>query len=96
MTAPPPSLRLLRAVFRRRAGVHHPALRARSPGRRPGRSLADGFVLMGTDSLDEFVTEVVPRLERKGIYDRRPDLTTFRSRLGQPAVPVSAESLAAA
>jgi hypothetical protein len=51
---------------------------------------------MGTNSLDEFLTEVVPRLERKGIYDRRPDLTTFRSRLGQPAVPVSPESLAAA
>jgi len=56
---------------------------------------ADGFVLMGTNSLDAFLAEVVPRLERKGIYDRRPGLTTFRSRLGLPEVPVVTESLAA-
>ena len=57
---------------------------------------ADGFVLMGTNSLAEFLGEVVPRLERKGIYDRRPDLTTFRSRLGLPEIPVAAEGSAAA
>jgi N-acetyl-S-(2-succino)cysteine monooxygenase len=56
---------------------------------------ADGFVLMGTNSLAEFLGEIVPRLEHKGIFDARPDLTTFRSRLGLPEVPVGAESLVA-
>jgi alkanesulfonate monooxygenase SsuD/methylene tetrahydromethanopterin reductase-like flavin-dependent oxidoreductase (luciferase family) len=56
---------------------------------------ADGFVLMGTNSLDEFLAEIVPRLERKGSYEARPDLTTFRSRLGLPEIPVGAESLVA-
>ena len=55
---------------------------------------ADGFVLMGTNSLAEFLGEIVPRLERKGSYDARPDLTTFRSRLGLPEVHVAAESFA--
>ena len=45
---------------------------------------ADGFVLMGTNSLDEFLGEIIPRLERKGIYDASPELTTFRDRLGLP------------
>jgi alkanesulfonate monooxygenase SsuD/methylene tetrahydromethanopterin reductase-like flavin-dependent oxidoreductase (luciferase family) len=57
---------------------------------------ADGFVLMGTNSLEDFLGEVVPRLEHKGIFDARPDLTTFRSRLGLPRVPAAAESAVAA
>jgi FMN-dependent oxidoreductase (nitrilotriacetate monooxygenase family) len=54
--------------------------------------VADGFVLMGTSSLEQFIGEVVPRLERKGIYRRRPELTTFRDRLGLPTPGVAAES----
>jgi N-acetyl-S-(2-succino)cysteine monooxygenase len=54
--------------------------------------VADGFVLMGTSSLETFIGEVVPRLERKGIYRKRPDLTTFRDRLGLPTVDVAAEA----
>jgi FMN-dependent oxidoreductase (nitrilotriacetate monooxygenase family) len=57
---------------------------------------ADGFVLMGTNSLAEFLGEIVPRLEQKEIFDSRPDLTTFRGRLGLPEVPVGAGSLVAA
>jgi hypothetical protein len=54
--------------------------------------VADGFVLMGTSSLELFISEVIPRLERKGIYRTRPELTTFRDRLGLPAVGVAAET----
>jgi N-acetyl-S-(2-succino)cysteine monooxygenase len=54
--------------------------------------VADGFVLMGTSSLEQFIDEVVPRLERKGIYRKRPELKTFRDRLGLPPVGVAAET----
>jgi N-acetyl-S-(2-succino)cysteine monooxygenase len=54
--------------------------------------VADGFVLMGTSSLEKFIGEVVPRLERKGLYRKRPELTTFRDRLGLHPVGVAAES----
>ncbi|WP_188675858.1 hypothetical protein [Subtercola lobariae] len=57
---------------------------------------ADGFVLMGTNSLQQFLGEIVPWLERKGIFDARPELTTFRSRLGLPEVSVGAEARVAA
>ena len=56
---------------------------------------ADGFVLMGTNSLQEFLDEIVPRLEAKGIYDRRPDLTTFRSRLDLPEVGAHVQTVGA-
>lgn len=60
-------------------------------GRWQAAGAADGFVLMGTSSLDKFLGEVVPRLERKGIYHKRPELATFRERLGLPAVGALAE-----
>lgn len=59
------------------------------------RDAADAFVLMGTNSLEEFLGEVIPRLERKGIYDRRPDVTTFRERLGLPEVTAGVAVVAA-
>jgi hypothetical protein len=50
---------------------------------------------MGTNSLEKFIGEVISRLERKGIFHRRPELTTFRDRLGLPAVGAAAETIGA-
>lgn len=49
---------------------------------------ADGFNLMpdvGVSGLQEFVTEVVPLLQRRGIFRTDYEGTTFREHLGHPA-----------
>ncbi len=56
---------------------------------------ADGFVLMGTNSLQEFIDEIVPRLESRGVFSASPELTTFRDRLRLPAASITEPAEAA-
>lgn len=52
-----------------------------------GKGLADGFTLLGGNSLDLFIAEVLPRLERKGVFDPSQQGTDFRGSLFPPRQP---------